>query len=141
MPYRGSTANENKIITMRHVRQLCILIFTHIHAAMRAFIPIFCIISLYVQAAKLHSRALFRSLSLPLLLFLSMSFTQSARRFLPSYIINVKLLFDCRIWKYVSELHDRLYGNEWAPIIYHNQIKCDGVCFSRCSFPLNLFLT
>lgn len=33
------------------------------------------------------------------------SFTRSAR-YLPSYIINAKLLFKCRIWKYVSELHD-----------------------------------
>lgn len=33
----------------------------------------------------------------------------------------------------------QLYGKEWAQIIYHNQIKCDGVCFSRGSFPSKFF--
>lgn len=53
-------------------------------------------------------------------------------RCLPSYIINVKLLFICRIWKCLSELHEQLCGNDWTPIIYHNHIKGDCVCnFSR----------
>lgn len=88
---------------MRHVRQLCILIFTHILMPRCAYVSTLCIISLYVQPAKLYSRA--REFSL--FWFLSVSSVHTIRPMcLPSYIINVKLLFDYRIWKYVSELHD-----------------------------------